>query len=252
MSVTISHSLIPDEERRRGGRSARAHRFAGVIHQRRAPASEEHPREFPRRLQLIGRDKPQTREPTSPAPCQSVCEFVRIESFRSPCSAFAPDQKPDVLTGPIFVSYCVTMKTHTATGGKYRPLTDFLRRQTSDVKAMSFDDVERVIGQRLPESARRHRAWWSNNPQNSVMTQAWLDAGFESEQVDMAQRRLVFRRTRRLAAAGQARGADAGGHPLVGWMKDAVTIAPSADLTAPADPDWAGLASDVVQGARNE
>ena len=86
------------------------------------------------------------------------------------------------------------MRTTTKTGRKSQPLTAFLRRQPGDVKPMSFDEVERVIGQRLPDSARRHRAWWSNNPQNSVMTQAWLDAGFESEQVDMTRRRLVFRR----------------------------------------------------------
>jgi hypothetical protein len=144
------------------------------------------------------------------------------------------------------------MHTPTKTGGKYQPLTEFLRRQSSDVTSMSFDEVERVIGQRLPESARRHRAWWSNNPQNSVMTQAWLDAGFESEQVDMTRRRLVFRRTRQVQSTGQPSGTGRAEHPLVGWMKDAVTVAPGADLTAPADPDWARLVSGRAEGGRDE
>jgi hypothetical protein len=144
------------------------------------------------------------------------------------------------------------MPAPTKAGGKYQPLTEFLRRQPSDVKSMSFDEVERVIGQRLPESARRHRAWWSNNPQNSVMTQAWLDAGFESEQVDMTRRRLVFRRTRRGQTTGRPTGSGAAEHPLVGWMKDSVTIAPGADLTAPAEPDWARLVAARVEGSRDE
>lgn len=145
------------------------------------------------------------------------------------------------------------MKTHTKAGGKYQPLTAFLRRQSTDVKAMSFEDVERVIGQKLPDSARRHRAWWSNNPQNSVMTQAWLDAGFESEQVDMTRRRVVFRRIRRPSLdARQLAGSRPTDHPLVGWMKGAVTIAPGADLTAPADPDWADLVSDPSKAVGNE
>lgn len=144
------------------------------------------------------------------------------------------------------------MATLTRAKGKYQPLTEFLRRQSGDVKAMSFEEIERVIGQRLPESARRHRAWWSNNPQNSVMTQAWLDAGFESEQVDMARRRLVFRRTRRVSAAGRPSGSASSEHPLLGWMKDAVTIAPGADLTMPADPDWARLVSSHAEGSGDE
>jgi hypothetical protein len=62
---------------------------------------------------------------------------------------------------------------------------------------MSFADVERVTGEKLPPSAAKHRPWWSNNPNNNVLTRVWLDAGFESEQVDMAGRKLIFRRVRK-------------------------------------------------------
>ena len=31
-------------------------------------------------------------------------------------------------------------------------------------------------------------------------------------------------------------------HPLFGWMRGLVTIAPGVDLTEPADPDWADIA----------
>src|ERR1041384_6278906 len=110
------------------------------------------------------------------------------------------------------------MSTHTS-AGKYQPLTDFLLRQHTDAKSMSFEDIERVIGEPLPASASRHRAWWSNNPDNSVMTKAWLEAGFRSEQVDMKRRRLVFRRTTRMSNArptpGSRRSSE---HPLIGWM----------------------------------
>ena len=61
---------------------------------------------------------------------------------------------------------------------------------------MSFDEIERVIRSKLPPSATQHRAWWSNNAQNNVMTKAWKDAGFESEDVDMKGRRVAFRRVR--------------------------------------------------------
>src|SRR5437764_14979453 len=78
--------------------------------------------------------------------------------------------------------------------GKYRPLTEFLQNQPSGEVRMSFAQIERVVGFKLPPVAQRHRAWWSNSPTNNVMTRAWLDAGFRSEQVDMAARKLVFRK----------------------------------------------------------
>ena len=59
---------------------------------------------------------------------------------------------------------------------------------------MTFEDIEEVIGATLPPSARKHRAWWSNNSTNSPMTLAWRAGGYESASVDMANGTLVFRK----------------------------------------------------------
>jgi PHD/YefM family antitoxin component YafN of YafNO toxin-antitoxin module len=85
---------------------------------------------------------------------------------------------------------------------KYEALGEFLKRQSNQRVTMSFAEIERIIGAKLPPSARKHRPWWSNNPTNSAMTQIWLAAGYESEQVDMAARRLVFRRVRSVEGPG--------------------------------------------------
>jgi hypothetical protein len=135
------------------------------------------------------------------------------------------------------------MATHTtlAISGKYQPLTEFLRRQPEAVVRMSFDEIERVIGAKLPPSATHHRAWWSNNAQNNVMTKAWRDAGFESEDVDMQRRRVAFRRVRSDASRNGALSADVtteARHPLIGWLKGTLTTAEGVDLTQPADPEW--------------
>jgi hypothetical protein len=125
---------------------------------------------------------------------------------------------------------------------KYEPLGDFLRAQATTEVRLSFADIERITGAKLPPSAFRHRPWWSNNANNSVLTKVWLDAGFRSEQVDMEGRTLVFRR----AAAprfdeGPARPLDQGPrkrHPLLGLLKGLTRVAPGTDLTKPAAPDW--------------
>ncbi|MEA2936481.1 MAG: hypothetical protein QOD74_3127, partial [Variibacter sp.] len=59
---------------------------------------------------------------------------------------------------------------------------------------MTFAEIERITGSKLPPKAQHQRAWWSNNPSNNVMTKVWLEAGYETERVDMAGRKLVFRR----------------------------------------------------------
>ena len=114
---------------------------------------------------------------------------------------------------------------------------------------MTFEDVERVIGAKLPASAGT-RPWWSNNPTNNVMTKAWRAAGYESTRVDMTSRTLVFRRaTPRGGRGGGAPAPSYRGAPqrtkdsdwfagFYGGLRGTVTIAPGADLTAPSGEAW--------------
>jgi hypothetical protein len=131
--------------------------------------------------------------------------------------------------------------------GKYQPLTEFLSKQPANEVRMSFEQIERVVGAKLPPSAMEHRAWWSNNPSNSVMTKAWLDAGFRSEQVDMESRKLVFRRVEPqppIPSTSQVQQSEHAPqqHPLIGLMKGTIWIAPGVDLTKPAMPEWGEVA----------
>lgn len=124
--------------------------------------------------------------------------------------------------------------------GKYTPLADYLRKQRTTRVPMTFAEIERVIGAKLPNS-QRYPAWWSNNRWNNVITQVWLDAGFKTEQVDVEARKLVFCRVKSQSNPEQSVPSSMGGsgpHPLIGWMKGTVWIAPGVDLTEPADPEW--------------
>jgi hypothetical protein len=136
--------------------------------------------------------------------------------------------------------------------GKYDALGRYLASQPAEQVPMTFGEIERVLGVQLPLSARKYRPWWSNNPRNSVMTQVWLDAGFETEQVDMTRGTLVFRRVREtgampvLPATSQALAAPAPvsravrQHPLLGALKGLLRVAPGVDLTEPAEPGPGG------------
>jgi hypothetical protein len=123
---------------------------------------------------------------------------------------------------------------------KYQALGEFLKRQRNDLVPMTFGEIEKITGAKLPPSALKHRPWWSNNAKNSVMTKIWLGVGFESEQVDMPGRKLVFRRVQRPKAPGAEIASEESFHPAYGAMKGLLRVLPGTDLTQPADPEWAG------------
>jgi hypothetical protein len=127
--------------------------------------------------------------------------------------------------------------------GKYEPLGQFLRRQRTREVPLTFREIEKITGVKLPPKAQNQRAWWSNNPSNNVMTKVWLDAGYESAQVDMTARKLVFRRVSDASIEGGISspplGAKKSGrHPAFGALKGLIRIAPGVDLTEPVDPEW--------------
>jgi len=120
---------------------------------------------------------------------------------------------------------------------------------------MKFSDIERVIGAKLPPSAAHNRAYWSNNAANSVLTKAWLAAGFRSEQVDLAARTLVFRRMEERVMENANGFAEALGAPFEGEGSTtkkpsmfgclAGTVVINCDLTEPADPELAAYLDET-------
>lgn len=129
----------------------------------------------------------------------------------------------------------------------YSPLKAFLAEQRTDHVPMSFREIERLVGRALPAS-KQYPAWWSNNPSNNPMTREWLNAGFQTESVNISGERLVFRRVNNStplpsAAGGNSggamgRGAGASGTAFFGFMKGKMTIEPGYDITKPIDVEW--------------
>ncbi|MCE7028184.1 DUF7662 domain-containing protein [Jiella avicenniae] len=137
---------------------------------------------------------------------------------------------------------------------KYDPLGIHLGARSETRIAMTFREIEHILNFPLPPS-KANRAWWSNNPNNNVMTHQWLRAGYATEAVDIAAERLTFRRidpakfpartTRAKDGPGpEAENADAGAAPgrdrIFGCMSGTLTLLDGVDLTEPADAEWAG------------
>jgi hypothetical protein len=81
--------------------------------------------------------------------------------------------------------------------GKYTPLEHYLRGlpESQWEVTMSFEQIERILNDRLPLSATQHRAWWSNETEGShVEAHAWLNAGWKVDTVNSNGKWVRFRR----------------------------------------------------------
>jgi len=82
---------------------------------------------------------------------------------------------------------------------KYEPLRKYLKNipSSSNMQSLTFGEIERILGFKLPSSAYEHRAWWSNptSPTDHPYAQSWLEAGWMVDSVDQLEKRVHFRRS---------------------------------------------------------
>jgi hypothetical protein len=83
---------------------------------------------------------------------------------------------------------------------KYAPLRDHLaaKRDLTRVR-LTFAEIETVVGEPLPRSARIYPEWWANqaNVANRPQARAWTEAGFAVEDFDQTQGWVEFVRGQR-------------------------------------------------------
>ncbi len=80
---------------------------------------------------------------------------------------------------------------------KYAPLYHHLCEHTAQEWQASFAEIESILGFPLPQSAYNYPAWWANEKEGMhYHARAWLAAGWETYDVNLAGKRLVFKRVR--------------------------------------------------------
>lgn len=81
--------------------------------------------------------------------------------------------------------------------GKYAPLTDWFRRQTSAEVTLTFGQIERILEAHLPRSAHVYDAWWRDASKNTrhMHALAWLENGYRVLALDLNRQSVRFKRT---------------------------------------------------------
>jgi hypothetical protein len=61
---------------------------------------------------------------------------------------------------------------------------------------LTFKQIEDILGEELPISARQHRSWWANDSVGHVQSQQWLEVGWRVSSVSITDERVTFTRIR--------------------------------------------------------
>ncbi len=110
---------------------------------------------------------------------------------------------PDVATGDpnaMLCLHCARKIVSPRTVSKYLGLESHLkfRAAFTDTVDLSFARIDGLIGSNLPMNAYRDAAWWSNNS-SSQHAKAWLDAGWEVQEVNLKEGHVIFKKVRSVA-----------------------------------------------------
>ena len=63
--------------------------------------------------------------------------------------------------------------------GKYLLLENYLKNINFKEITLTFQEIEKIIGGKLPSSASKYSQWWEND-KNHVQAKAWINACWET------------------------------------------------------------------------
>jgi len=78
---------------------------------------------------------------------------------------------------------------------KFEPLERYLRDLHIDKQevTIALEQIERILGESLPQSALLDPLWWGNQKQGTnVESISWMDAGWLVDTVDLKEKRVKF------------------------------------------------------------
>jgi hypothetical protein len=107
---------------------------------------------------------------------------------------------PDVATGDPTSLLCLNCARRIVAPrnvSKYGGLGGYLKFRGSftDTVKLGFARIDGIIGDNLPMDAYKNVRWWDNVPSN-VHARAWLEAGWETREVNLKEGYVVFKRVK--------------------------------------------------------
>lgn len=137
---------------------------------------------------LLDRHRPTLEEVTLPN--EPVTIVINDDQLSS--------DKPEVLPQPIQgieVEFAPIDEELGLNESRYAPLAIWLQgqvREGHEKISLTFEQIEKIIDDKLPPSARKHRNWWANDSVGHTQSQQWLDVGWRVSSVNIAEEKVIF------------------------------------------------------------
>lgn len=80
---------------------------------------------------------------------------------------------------------------------KYHPLHQFLRSSNQPEVTLTFAEMETLMGEPLPDSARSKKIWWSNR-KTGLQAKAWMEADYLVAAIDLTTEQVTFRKPKQI------------------------------------------------------
>ena len=80
---------------------------------------------------------------------------------------------------------------------KYYNLQKYFEDQDKSSIMLSFEEIEEILGFKLPSTAINQRSWWGNEDikiTRHSQCRAWRNAGWKVESVDLNEKKVAFSR----------------------------------------------------------
>ena len=137
-----------------------------------------------------------------------ICGRVMRTTYMRQCQRckkmFCRDcMTPDVATGDsnaMLCLHCARRVVSPRTVSMWAGLEGHLkfRAAFTDTVKLTFARIDGLIGSNLPMAAYRDQTWWSNTS-SSLHAKAWLDAGWEVQEVNFKEGYATFKKVRNVA-----------------------------------------------------
>jgi len=148
--------------------------------------------------QFLDNHRPLTKIPTVSS-IREVPKPVTPPPPTSPGSAI-PTAAPEVQTSepsaPAAQEISSIEDEQDFEGSRYAPLVAHLAKVPEESVTFRFEEIERLLGRKLPATARRHRAWWANDRVSHAQSRLWLETGWRVSTVSVSAETVTFTRIR--------------------------------------------------------
>jgi hypothetical protein len=108
-------------------------------------------------------------------------ESELIQALAPPYNGTVPSHQDQIETNTDDIDRAENLTEGRKNMSNYDALFSYLSKQTASELTLTFEEIESILGFRLPPSSYNYQAWWSNSKINDhPHSHAWQAAGYKT------------------------------------------------------------------------